>query len=203
MPRGDDLRGDTVSTATTTRRRNPLPAEIPLDRLVVVIDNREKLPADVSPLKSISGTLQTGDYSLLHLEGTVAIERKSLSDLLSCIGGSRERFERELERLRAFPYRAVVVECSWEAFQRGDWRSNVSVASAVGSVLAWQLAGVPFVFARDHADAGKTIARMLSIVGRRAWRQLRGLATPPIGETEEFSAAHDNPMSTEPGDEPF
>ncbi len=165
-----------MSTTTTTRQRSIIPAEIPPDRLVCVIDSREQTPADVSPLRSVRGTLQSGDYSLLHLEGTVAIERKSLSDLLSCIGGSRERFERELERLRAFPYRAVVVECSWETFQRGEWRSEVTAASAVGSVLAWQLSGVPFIFARDHADAGKTIARMLSIVGRRAWRQLRGLA---------------------------
>jgi len=31
------------------------------------------------------------------LEDRVGIERKSLSDLLGCIGGSRDRFERELE----------------------------------------------------------------------------------------------------------
>jgi len=58
-------------------------------------------------LRSVTGTLATGDYSIAELESVVAIERKSQADMLSCIGGERERFEREVQRLLSFPVRAL------------------------------------------------------------------------------------------------
>lgn len=165
-----------IASPAPTRHRSILPADLPAEALTCIIDTREQHPADVSPLKSIRGTLPTGDYSLAGLESHVAIERKSLGDLLSCIGTSRERFEKELQRLLAYPCRAVVVETTWEFFQRGEWRSEVTAQAAVGSVLGWQIAGVPFLFVGDHQAAGRTIGRLLYIVGRRRWREARQFA---------------------------
>jgi DNA excision repair protein ERCC-4 len=62
----------------------------------IVVDSREQAPflfegygAEVA-----QGTLTAGDYSLAGLESLVAVERKSLSDLVACLGRERDRFER-------------------------------------------------------------------------------------------------------------
>ena len=98
-----------MSTATaqpdtsngTPRRRYNLPAELRPEQIVAVVDSREQLPLDLEPLQSVRGTLTTGDYSVAGMESIVAIERKSLGDLLSCIGKERERFDKEVMRLLA------------------------------------------------------------------------------------------------------
>jgi ERCC4-type nuclease len=107
------------------------------------------------------------------LEDLIAIERKSLPDLIGCIGVERERFERELKRMLAYPVRAVVVEATWADLHAGQWRSKVTPAAAMGSVLGWVAEGVPFLLVGDHAEAGRVVARMLFIAARRAWRQLQ------------------------------
>ena len=66
--------------------------------MLIVVDSREQCPfpftheryeAQVQP-----GTLTVGDYSLAGLEDKVAVERKSLPDLVACLGRERERFAR-------------------------------------------------------------------------------------------------------------
>lgn len=57
-------------------------------------------------------TLREGDYSARGLEGRVAIERKSVSDLVGSLTHGRERFVRELERLATYDFKAIVIEGS-------------------------------------------------------------------------------------------
>lgn len=152
-----------------------LSADLDPAAVTAICDTREQLPLDLSPLKTISGTLRTGDYSVLGLETQVCIERKSLSDLLGCMGGGRDRFEHELQRMLAYPTRAVVVESTWLELEDGNWPSKISTASAIGSVLGWIAGGVPFLFVGDHDRAGVYVSRMLFIAARRRWRESRGL----------------------------
>ncbi len=112
--------------------KSPLPAELRPDQVVAIIDTREQLPLDLEPLAVEVGTLPTGDYSVKGLETVVAIERKSLTDLLGCIGQDRERFDREVMRLLAYPVRAIVIESTWQEVEAGQWRSKVTPAAAVG-----------------------------------------------------------------------
>lgn len=152
--------------------------------VTAIIDTREQLPLDLSPLRMESGTLPTGDYSIKGLEDFICIERKSLPDLLGCMGGGRERFERELQRMLAYPTRAVIVEAHWIDLEIGYWTSKITPASAIGSVLGWICQGVPFIFTGDstdangetvsaHVNAGKIASRMLFIAARRRWREAR------------------------------
>src|ERR1700676_181303 len=104
--------------------RCPIPAELSPEAVTAIIDTREQTPLDLAPLRVELGTLATGDYSVAGLETIVAIERKSLPDLLSCIGQERERFDREVVRLLAYPVRALVVESTWSELEAGDWRSK-------------------------------------------------------------------------------
>lgn len=156
--------------------KHTLPAELKPESITAIIDTREQTPLDLAPLRTIPGTLTTGDYSIRGLESVVAIERKSLSDLLGCIGGERERFEREVQRLLAYPVRALVVESSWSEIEQGEWRSKITPAAATGSLLGWVAAGLPIIMASDHARAGRVVSRLLFIAARRRWRELRALA---------------------------
>ena len=58
------------------------------------------------------GTLETGDLVLAALPDGAVVERKTASDLVSCIGSGHERFERELKRGRYCGRMTVVVEGS-------------------------------------------------------------------------------------------
>ena len=82
-----------------------IPAELSPDQVTAIQESREQLPLDLHPLRVEVAGLDTGDYSLKGLEHLVAVERKGLSDLLACIGTGRHRFERELQRLLAYPVR--------------------------------------------------------------------------------------------------
>jgi ERCC4-type nuclease len=163
-----------MATATTTRRC-PIPAELRPDQVTAVIDTREQCPLDLSPLQTVAGTLATGDYSVRGLESIVAVERKSLPDLLACVGTARERFDREIQRLLAYPCRAIVIEATWPDLEQGEWRSQVTPAAAVGSVLGWVASGVPVILAGDHARAGRYVGRLLYTAARRRWREARAL----------------------------
>jgi ERCC4-type nuclease len=157
---------------TTTPK---LPAELRPEQVTAIVDTREQHPLDLAPLQAVSGTLPTGDYSIRGLEHVAAIERKSLPDLLGCVGVERERFEREVQRLLAFPVRALVVEATWPDLERGEWRSKVTPAAALGSVLGWIARGLPVVMAGDHERAGRYVSRLLFTAARRRWRESRAL----------------------------
>ncbi len=148
-------------------------AELKPEQVTAIVDTREQLAFDLAPLNIEPGTLQAGDYSIRGLEHLVAIERKSLPDLVACCGVERERFERELQRLLAYPTRCVVVEASWLDLETGDWRSKLTPQAATGSVLSWIGGGVPFLFAGDREAAQRATARILFSAARRRWRELR------------------------------
>ncbi len=156
--------------------RSTLPAELPIANVVALVDTREQSPLDLAPLASITATLATGDYSVRGLEHVVAVERKSLPDLLACVGRERERFDREVMRLLAYPVRALVVESTWPAIEAGGWRGEVRPQAALGSLLGWMAAGLPVLMAGDHERAGRFVARLLATAARRRWRELRAMA---------------------------
>lgn len=165
-----------------------LPADISPESVVAIVDTREQTPLDLAPLQTITGTLATGDYSVRGLEDIVAIERKSLSDLMSCIGRERERFDREVMRLLAYPVRCLIVESKWSVIEAGDYRAKVTPAAAVGSLLGWVAMGLPIIMAGNHRRAGQYTARLLYTAARRRWREARAMAAG-IEQKKEAGAA--------------
>jgi DNA excision repair protein ERCC-4 len=140
--------------------------------IIAIVDTREQRPLDLSPLRQELGTLVTGDYSVKGLEGEVAIERKSLPDLIACVGRERERFDRECKRLLAYQTRAIVVEGTWKDLEFGAWRGKVTPATVQGSVLGWVAMGIPVLMAHDPLTAARQVSRLLYIAARRRWREL-------------------------------
>lgn len=100
--------------------------------MLIVVDSREQCPFPFTheryEAKTKQGALTVGDYSLAGLEDKVAVERKSLPDLVACLGRERERFERELMRGAALDAFAVVVEADWLMLARGEYRSQLKAA---------------------------------------------------------------------------
>lgn len=108
----------------------------------IIIDSREKKPYlfEFAPpaVEIVKGPLKTGDYSLKGFEDKITIERKSLSDLFGTCGQGRERFERELERMKEFRYAAIVFEASWSTvLQHPPTRSKLKPKTILYSMIAW------------------------------------------------------------------
>ncbi|MCA9189821.1 MAG: hypothetical protein R3E01_02675 [Pirellulaceae bacterium] len=159
--------------------RLALPAEPRPDAVTAIVDTREQLPFVLDPLRVERGTLATGDYSVKGLERVIAVERKSLQDLVGCVGRERDRFDREVQRLVAYPVRALVVEASWDDVRQGEWQGRVTPRQVEGSLLGWIAAGLPVIMAGSRVFAQTYTARLLYIAARRRWREARAL----IGET--------------------
>ena len=96
------------------------------------------------------------------LEHLIAVERKSLPDLLACLGHGRDRFKRELQRLRAYRFRLLLVEADAATIERGAWRSQLKPAHVFGALASWTVTyGLPVWLAGDHVAAGRFVERYL------------------------------------------
>ena len=87
---------------------------------VVLVDTREKDPFALCQnhpnwIKAERrATLKTGDYSIEGMEGLLALERKSLADLVACTVSYRQRFLASCARLAQFTWKAILVEATLE-----------------------------------------------------------------------------------------
>ena len=110
--------------------------------MIIVVDHREKAPYAFSGnayegITTETGNLFIGDYSVRGLEESVAVERKSLDDLVMCLSRERDRFERELIRSKGIESFLVVVESSFEELAHGRYRSQMDPHAAAQSVAAF------------------------------------------------------------------
>jgi DNA excision repair protein ERCC-4 len=119
---------------------------------IIIVDTREQAPYTFAGIPSDTPegggpysvtiarrTLQSGDYSIEGLESIVAVERKSIADLFGTIGQGRDRFVRELERLSAYRYAAVVFEATWDQIVFDPpAHSRLSAKTVHRSIVAWQ-----------------------------------------------------------------
>ena len=147
--------------------------------MIIITDSREQLPYNFQgyDVQVVRAGLPAGDYSLPGAESLAAIERKSLDDLIGCLlAKQRDRFERELARLRPYHVAAVVVESTWEDIARGRYTSNMHPQAALQSTLALQVRySIPFMMcgsreggqyvthgllAKYHREIGKQYAAM-------------------------------------------
>lgn len=145
------------------------------DPYVVVVDTREQLPWEFE-VPTVRGTLKTGDYSVQGLEHSVAIERKSLADLVGSLTAGRERFLRECDRLMTYRFKAIVVEGSTEQVWGQAYRSSVSPQSIIASTLAITVdRGVPVIWSGNREHAQWSAEWLL----KRAWTKRVGLGLEP------------------------
>lgn len=149
-------------------------------KLPILIDTREQAPFTFPclPVSIQKTALAAGDYSLVGFATRIAIERKSLDDLIGCLAADRERFERELARLRGYDVAMVVVEAPLLALRQHRYRSRMEPEAAEQSINAFQPRyGVQFHFRADRDDAEKFVYDTLRHYARDRWQELKALET--------------------------
>lgn len=100
------------------------------------------------------GALATGDYSLAGFEDRIAVERKSLDDLIGCLTKGRERFERELARAMHLERFKIVVEAGYSDIARGMYTSKMQPHAALQSLESMEIKyGAHFHYAGSREGA--------------------------------------------------
>ena len=146
--------------------------------LRIVVDSREQCPFRFEgyPVEVETGALASADYSLHGFTDRIGIERKSMQDLIHCLGPDRERFSRELQRLKAYDSSAVVIEQPQSVLRLGHYRSAMNAESAWQSVIALSMRfRVPFWFCDSRADAEAVTFNFLRHYARDRWRELTAI----------------------------
>ena len=127
----------------------------------VVIDSREQTPF-VFPdaVQTCRGTLQSGDYSIRGLEHLFSVERKSIADLVASVTWERDRFERELHRLRGFRFKRLVIVGSRAEVESGAYRSKANPKAVIASLETFEVRyDIPIAWAIDSAAGGLLVAK--------------------------------------------
>jgi ERCC4-type nuclease len=128
--------------------------------IAIVIDTREQTPFQFENLISIRGSLQSGDYSIQGLEHLFAIERKSISDLIGSVTGGRERFERELHRLRGFHFKRLLIVGDRSDVESGNYRSKANPNSILNTLAAFEVRyDIPVVWGCDEKQSALLIEK--------------------------------------------
>jgi DNA excision repair protein ERCC-4 len=140
--------------------------------LTVIVDTREQTPWNLSRFNvtTIRGTLQEGDYALKDAPCAVALERKSEADYYGTLFGSDankasrwDRFTRELERLAAYDYAAIIVESSPHQFDspyRPTRAATPALYARTTSILTDYR--IPVIFAGTRAAAETLAVHLLA-----------------------------------------
>jgi DNA excision repair protein ERCC-4 len=128
-------------------------------RPTIIVDTREQAPLVFKRLPFVRGSLQSGDYSALGAEHLFAVERKSLADMVSSTCSSeRERFERELHRLRGFRFARLLICGPRSDIENHTYRSNASPKSVLNTIAAFEARyNVPAVFCANPAEAAEKV----------------------------------------------
>jgi len=148
----------------------------------MLVDTREQTPLLFSRLPSVRGTLTTGDYSIVGGEDLFSVERKSIPDLVASVTGERERFERELHRLRGYRFKRLLVVGTRGEVESHRYRSNASPKSVFSSVSAFEVRyDLPVVWAATPEEAA------VMVEGWAWWfaRELRQAASLMAAPTPE------------------
>ena len=117
----------------------------------VIVDTREQQPYRFADLKAdhrhkfaplvvptVRQCLKVGDYSIEGMEDRVIVERKSKEDLWGSVA-RRSNFEGRLEKMAAFDYAAVVVECEISELLTDPPRfATLTSKNLNRTILAWR-----------------------------------------------------------------
>lgn len=143
----------------------------------IIIDSREQKPyvfrdAQGAYYDTIIKALPAGDYSIEGYECEIAVERKSLDDLVNTVIHSKERFHRELTKLRMYGYAIIVVEATVGEILAHNYSSQASPKAVLASALSKHSTfGIPVMFWDTRQIANELTRIWLELVWAQVERQ--------------------------------
>ena len=97
----------------------------------------------------------------------VAIERKSVDDLIGALTKGRDRFEKELHRGKSLDYFALVIEASLSDIANGSYRSEMSPKAAIQTLVAFSIRyRLPIFFCENRAYGERITESLLTKFAR-------------------------------------
>ena len=133
--------------------------------ITIVQDTREQTPLSFQNFRgveSVRSVLKTGDYSIQGYENDICFERKSVQDAVSTLIGGHERFLREMERMRTFKAKYILIEHSptilYHYCAKHGWEHKFN--TIIQSLLAYATHyGVRVRFCKDREDMANYIVK--------------------------------------------
>jgi DNA excision repair protein ERCC-4 len=156
MPVSEQDAAEVLGAKLKERRGKPKP------RPYILIDTREQRPLRFAPDLGVDcgvAKLDAGDYSVRGFTEHIALERKSVADLIGTLTKGRERFEAELDLLTQFRWKAILVEGRRGDVEAGIYRSLATPQSIIGSLRAiWMRWGVPTFWCDSPEGCAREVA---------------------------------------------
>ena len=120
----------------------------------ILVDTREQLPFEFLNVpnwieKTKKKKLDVGDYSIEGMEDQIALERKTLTDLITTLMQHRKRFFKLCEKLTKYRWRALLIEATYEDVKSPyDDLNTIAHPNAVsGSLDALEARfGIPVIY---------------------------------------------------------
>lgn len=133
--------------------------------MVIIQDTREQLWLDFSTFRNVEvdvHKLDAGDYSIKGYETAISFERKSVQDLVGTLVSGHERFLRELERMKPYKEKYILVEHTpsilYQYCVRHGWthKFDMIYQSLLAYAYHYQ---VRVRFCKDREDMAKYIVK--------------------------------------------
>lgn len=144
----------------TIKTNEMKPVSVP-EGMIVTVDTREQSALFSKPPKGlmiVRDTLDTGDYSIRGMESMITIERKALSDFYGSIGGGRERFKRELERMKAHEWRGLLIEANEHSVLHPGYQTKLTTEQIRWTLVSIEMRyGLHVYYAHNHKDAERWV----------------------------------------------
>jgi len=133
---------------------------------IIVQDSREQAPLDITAYPVEIATLPVGDYGVRGFSDwsnpAFIVERKSLGDLIGSLTFGRERFWKELEKMRQFRFAALVIEADRTDIEQHVYRSAATPESVFQSLTAIMVrCGIHVVFCGDAEGAARMVESLV------------------------------------------
>lgn len=122
--------------------------------IAIVVDTSEQRPWTFTrqEARCSTGNLKRygSDYTVRGYGNVMGIERKSITDWFSSIGGDWPRFKKSLAKLKKLRYRCIIVEGTLTDANVYGYLDAWTAAARCGQIMA---NGIPVLFAdtREHA----------------------------------------------------
>jgi ERCC4-type nuclease len=127
---------------------------------IVLVDSREQTPLPFAHFPTERATLATGDYSVKGFENDFCVERKSITDLVQSATFERERFERELVRMRGYSFRRLLIVGTLADIEAHRYRSQANPKAIIASLTAFEVRySLPVCFRETPEAAAVQVER--------------------------------------------